>query len=176
MDYSDQNKHCEILSRINLLPKKILSLHSNGDGCIAEFVLHELCGPCCFDFEKAAYFVDNPDFNQFKGVAGFSNTEHSDKIWNNENPEELKKHFASCKFNQQVRGICKNSFKKTNNMTEEIKNNLAPELKMENVLYFAWPLKHENHGVLIYQAKYDPKELEEFIYNGFYLLGFCPIN
>ena len=39
---------------------------------MSEFVLHDICNPNCFNLQKAAFLVDNPDFDCLKGVAGFS--------------------------------------------------------------------------------------------------------
>ena len=40
-----------------------------------EFVLHCLCSEDCFNMPKAAYFVDNIDFNCLKGIAGYNHLE-----------------------------------------------------------------------------------------------------
>src|SRR5437762_734031 len=86
------------------LPKKMVSLH--GAENIGEFVLYDLCNECCFNLSKAAYFVDNPDFNCTKGVAGFSRNEIQNAcsgVW--DNPEAFSSCMRNSSFNQKVRHV-----------------------------------------------------------------------
>ena len=64
-----------VLHHLTHLPRKIVSL--NGAENLTEFVLHDLCQSRCFNLPKAAYFVNNPDFNCIKGVAGV----HADELF-----------------------------------------------------------------------------------------------
>src|SRR5262245_10115368 len=100
MERSEMKKHA-ILNLLSTIPQKVLSLH--GTENITEFVLHELCNTHCFDFKKAAYLVDNPDFDCLKGVAGFSSDEAYPKetIW--EKPELFTAHMKKAAFNKKVR-------------------------------------------------------------------------
>ena len=66
----EAGRHYTILNTLSKLPRKMLSL--KGQENVTEFVLHELCHKNCFNLDKAAYFVDNPDFDCLKGMAGFA--------------------------------------------------------------------------------------------------------
>ncbi len=69
------------------LPQQILSLHKIDNA--TEYVLHSLCDAGCLDLQKAAYLVDNPDFDCLQGVAGFNKAEEvhtcekvlDDELW-----------------------------------------------------------------------------------------------
>ena len=73
------DKHIDILDKLCHLPRKILSLHGHDN--ITELILHELCNEQCFNLEKAAYFIDNPDFDCFKGVAGHCRSQALRSRW-----------------------------------------------------------------------------------------------
>lgn len=66
-------RHKQVLVCLSCLPHKMLSVHGLSNA--TEFVLHELCQSSCFNLKKAAYFVDNPDFDRLQGVAGFNKEE-----------------------------------------------------------------------------------------------------
>ena len=57
---------------LSILPQQILS-HSWNEN-MSEFVLHEICNQSVLT-TKAAFLVDNPDFDCLKGVAGYSTDE-----------------------------------------------------------------------------------------------------
>lgn len=89
-------KREELLKRLSLLPKRILTLYGvDIPYNLAEFVLHELCEGDCFNIKRAAFLVDNPDFDIFKGVAGFEKEESFKKSkashW--DEPEEFSNHM-----------------------------------------------------------------------------------
>src|ERR1700691_4148672 len=100
--YEQLQRQCKMLSCLAALPKRILSLH--GEDNVTEFVLHDLCHQDCFNLNKAAYFVDNPDFNCSKGVAGFSRDEpfnECEVIWSK--ADAFSEHMKKSAFNQRVR-------------------------------------------------------------------------
>ena len=101
MERSEMLKKHAILNHLSTLPQKLLSVH--GTENVTEFVLHDLCSTHCFDLKKAAYLVDNPDFDCLKGVAGFSAEEAypQDAIW--ETPELFIAHMKKSAFNNKVR-------------------------------------------------------------------------
>src|SRR5689334_18968556 len=95
-------KERDILNYLNHLPRKMLKFSQEDN--ISEFVLHALCCQDCFNVDKAAYFVDNPDFDCLRGIAGFSRSEaypDSYHIW--EKPQQFSSHMRTAPFNQQVR-------------------------------------------------------------------------
>ena len=56
--------------RLADLPKRMVPLYDlEAIGNIPEFVLHDLCHEDCFNLKKAAFLVDNPDFDSLQGVA-----------------------------------------------------------------------------------------------------------
>jgi hypothetical protein len=164
----------DILSQLCKLPRKILSLQGHDN--VTEFVLHDLCNERCFNFNKAAYFVDNPDFNCFKGIAGFSREEQypNEDIWVDANL--FSSHMKNASFNQKVRNFTRESLMRTGEKDSEVVQEIAQELGLKNHAYCSWNMKHENHGLLIYQASEKPiKDKKEQLFNGVCLLSFCPI-
>lgn len=171
----NEASHNQLLSYLSHLPRKIVSL--DGIGNTPEFILHELCNENCFNLSKAAFFVDNPDFNHLKGVAGFSSAEaYADHatIW--DKPLEFSEHMQQAHFNQKVKNISLNSFKRADVLSDEAVLNVAHELGFKNPAYKSWQMKHDNHGVLVYE--YNGSALpgiEEHLDNSLYLLNFCPL-
>jgi hypothetical protein len=168
------NNHT-IMDCLSHLPRKMLALH--GKENMPEFVLHELCHENCFNFNKAAYFIDNPDFNCCKGIVGFSRAEsyvNNGNIW--EFPDAFTAHMQSSPFNQKVRQWSYCSLKKTPVNEEELVAKVASDLNLKDPHFCTWNMKHDNHGILIYE-KTNPDDgiANEQIMNGVCLLGFCPI-
>jgi hypothetical protein len=169
------DRHHAILDRISRLPKKMLSLTNHEN--VTDFVLHELCHQDCFNFEKAAYFVDNPDFDCFKGVTGISRTENfpvADDIW--KNPHGFSAHMQTSSFNQRVRSMIKPSMRRNYTSDEMIVKNVAEELVLQNPRFYSWDTKHDNHGLLIYEkaCATDHCDMQDVL-DGLCLLSFCPI-
>lgn len=167
--------HIRLLKKLSYLPNKIVSLH--GTENISEFLMHELCNEECFNFSKAAYLVDNPDFNTIKGVAGFDCQEiflEVENIW--QEPERFSKHMKSVPFNQQVRMFEKDSFKKECVCDEDIIQAVAQALNIENPDFHCWHLKHDNHGLMLFEHQHaEPFWDDEDLENAFALLSLCPV-
>lgn len=165
-------RDCKILLCLSTIPKKMVSVH--GAENTTEFVLHELCSNYCFNFHKAAYFVDNPDFNCCKGVAGCCDAEsyqEKQKHW--QAPAPFSAHMKQAAFNQKVRNIHQASVAK-----DYVTNvqDLARQLDMKNPGYHTWELKNGNKGLLVFEhdpANYD--EVKDHLEEGLSLLAFCPI-
>lgn len=172
----EARRQYNILSTLSKLPRKMLSL--KGQENVTEFVLHELCHKNCFNLEKAAYLVDNPDFNCLKGMAGFCSIEAykpDEDIWNN--PRSFSTHMQGALFNQKVRSFSHTSMRKDHKPDEAIVHLVARELHMENPGYYSWDMKHDNHGLLIYERQCKEGDAcdVEAVLNGLSILGFCPI-
>ena len=152
----------------------MLLLHGRDN--VIEFVLHELCHEQCFNLEKAAYVVDNPDFNCLKGVAGFARSEAYEKeadVW--KNPDAFSAHMQSSPFNQKVRSFEKESLCKKGASDDAIVSEVAQNLGLDHPSYYAWDMKHDNRGVLVYQ-KCDQEECDcNYLLDGLCMLGFCPV-
>lgn len=161
-----------ILFCLSSIPQKMLTIH--GAENATEFVLHELSGACCFNFAKAAYFVDNPDFNCCKGVAGCCCDERycsPDDPWCV--PTTFSEHMQQSRFNKRVRQI------QTGSMMHDVDaavHSVAEKLEISNPLYYMWQIKNDNHGVLIVEGdEHNFEEIKAHLPQGVALLGFCPI-
>lgn len=164
-------KH-QILNNLSILPQRILSLHENEN--VSEFVLHDLCKNC-FNLQKAAYLVDNPDFNCLKGIAGYSMDQAyaTDTIW--ETPELFLAYMQKAPFHQKVRSLVRPSMRKTNKSDQETTALVADYLGLNNPGYCSWQMKHDNHGILVYEIQTSCPVSPDILLNGACLLGFCPI-
>lgn len=169
------NREYNILHYMSCIPQKMISL-SHCDN-VTEFVLHDLCCQKCFNLKKAAYFVDNPDFDCFKGVVGFLREEaykDSEAIWGS--PVDFTQHMKTAAFNQQVRNVCEHSLKNTHITDHDIAGAIAKNLGFHDYKTYSWPLRHDNHGLLIVEQdeQFSPT-MENHLKNGMTLLSFCPI-
>ncbi len=164
----------KIFTLLTSMPRKIVLLQ--GQDNLTEFVIHELCGKHCFNIPKGAYFVDNPDFNCLKGITGFSQSEAfaDADIW--QNPQSFSEHMQKANFNQKVRMIEKESLWKKGEPEEVIAQKIADELGIEKPSFCDWTMKHNNHGIFVFQdtSTDEIRKSEEFV-NGLSLLSFCPV-
>ena len=162
----------QILKCLSSIPQKMLSVH--GTENTTEFVLHELCSNCCFNFQKAAYFVDNSDFNCCKGVAGCCSTEQykaEHPHWHA--PEPFSDHMKKASFNKKVRQMQGGHIgAEAQKMAQEF----ARQLEIKNPGYHVWELKNGNKGLLVFE--HEPQnyvQVKDHLESGLSLLGFCPI-
>lgn len=165
-------QHHHILTCLICLPEKIIALQ--GKENTTTFVLQDLCGSQCFNLPKAAYLVDNPDFNCLKGIAGYDETEayQERKCW--ENPEAFDCHLKTHVFNKAVREIFQPSLYHTNSKQTAL-DNLASQLSIKNPAYYTWPMKHNNHGIFLYEPNKETEHYQESLKKGLNLFSFCPI-
>ena len=172
MERSEMLKNHDILNRLSCLPQKILSL--SGSENITEFVLHELCNSTCFNLQKAAYIVDNPDFDCLKGIAGFNiNEEFPDAIW--QNADAFSKHMSESFFNQKVRTILRSSPLRSGQSSQQTTDIISDCLGFDKPLYCSWRMKHDNHGYLVYETESNDTPSNDLVLNGACFLSFCPI-
>jgi len=176
MEHSGKSDRVEnLLIHLSRLPQKILSLHGRGD--LTEFVLRDLCHQQCFNLKKAAFFVDNPDFNCLKGVAGFCHEENPtvcDFLW--DHPEKFMARIQVSEFNQKVRDVWLPSLHKVEESQEEAIKSVAGILDIQQPKSHLLAVKHGNNGLLVFE-KEDPQDTvpDEHISHGLSLLGFCPV-
>lgn len=173
MEKKDQNRMHEVMLCVTNLPEQLIKFH--GQENMLEFLLHTLCQKSCFNFSKAAYFVDNPDFDHLKGVAGFH---HPEKYEHNhwDDPHTFSEHMKQAPFNNQVREIIRASIKRNKHEEKEVINELSKELAFNNVNYLSWPIKYNNHGLLVFETEEDHhEEVKGQMQCGLHLLGFCPV-
>ena len=170
-------KHKSLLGVLSNLPKKILSVHGLTDN-IAELVLCDLCNEESFDIKRAAFFVDNPDFNILKGVAGFFKTE-GHKSWSPDwdNHEEITVIMKRSPFNQKVKHFTSNSPKKNNQSLNEIVSQIAKEFEIPAYSFISLGLKHGNHGLFVYENNRPEADLiNHHLADILHVLGYCQIN
>ena len=175
MEHPSLLKQNQVLRCLLDIPGRIVSLHGNDN--ITEFVMHDLCHASCLNLSKAAYFVDNPDFDCLKGVAGFDQKNCSpsaELIWQNTHVFSL--FMDTFHINKQVRLIHQASAKKNNQKEQDVINELSEKLQFENPAYFLWDMKYANHGILLYEAKDLDSMVPDYIANSASLLSLCPIH
>ncbi len=174
MDRNDRGMHCHsTLYRLSKIAPQMVMIH--GAHNLAEFVLYELSHPECFDFQKIAFFVDNPDFNCLRGVAGVTTEERAaapggENIW--QATEAFSSHMAQAPFNQSVRKIASTSALR--DRQEDRVAEIMRQLAFGAAAWQTFPLKHGNYGLLLYElpAQEGRKEL---VPSAAALLAFCPI-
>jgi hypothetical protein len=164
-------RHHKILTSLSVLPKKIL--HAYDVNNLAQIVLHDLCNEQCFNISKAAYFVDNPDFDCFKGIAGYHFKEHSqNNYW--QNPQQFTDSIQNNEFYKKVRAYSSESLYNQSPKTEHNKDTIASLFSFNEPHYYSFKMKNDNHGLLIYES---PSEnITQDLLDGFYFLGFCPLH
>lgn len=164
----------QILKVYSELPQKILLLHGNNN--LTDIVLHNICHQDCLNLTKAAYFVDNADFDTFKGVAGFDKASEMpdvNSIWSS--PSDFTNHVQECIFNQKVKSINLPSVSNTSKNSHIIFQDLADELSINNPKFYSWNIKYDNKGILIFEQE-AIEGIDESLLVGLCFLGFCPVN
>jgi len=173
-DEGAEKKH-HIFVHLSSLPKKILSLHGRAD--LAEFVLRDLCHQRCFNLKRAAFFVDNPDFNCLKGVAGYSHLDNPtvcDALW--DHPDKFMARIQESPFNQKVRDVWLPSLQKVAEPEVQAVQSIAQMLDMQKPEFCHLQVKHGNHGLLIFEKENAHDTMShEHLHHGLSLLGFCPV-
>lgn len=155
------------LITLSNLPQRILSLHGRDN--MAEFVMHDLCGPNCFNIKRAAYLVDNGDFNCCKGVVGYADDARFDKdVWHH--PEPFSEFMKRSSFNNKVREISMQCSLQEGD--DKHLHQVAQQLGLKNPSYYRWDLKHGNKGIFIFEQQDGVAPY----FQGLCLLGFCPIH
>ena len=165
--------NANVLQRLHGLPRKMTSMHNARN--VVEFVLHELCQKQCFDIPRAAYFIDNPDYDCMKGIAGYSQQENFDKedIWSC--PLDFTSYMQGAAFNNAVRKFNRHSCHRHNEPIEEVATQIAHELGINQVGCCIVAMPHDNHGILVYEKIIEDPQDKECLMNGASLLSFCPI-
>lgn len=165
-------RRLKILEYFTELPSKMLT-YNDVDNMV-EFVLHCLCSENCFNVPKAAYLIDNVDFDCLKGMAGYHHAQkfNDPAIW--AKPDHFTSHMKQCDFNQQVRSISRPSALKSQ-QSKELAKELGELLAMNNPALYSWKIKYDNYGIFIFEPIPDADELNGFIFKGLHLLGFCPM-
>ncbi len=172
----------ELATNLSGLLHKVLNFH-DVDG-LPQMVLHELGHENSFNFSRATYLIDNPDFNHLLGVAGYAHDEchfHKNDLW--QDPQSFLKDMDGAHYHNQVRDFLKESLRRNEidlDSSKEI-HELGHCLGLEKPEFFSWNMKHGNHGLLLFDRKEvieDPDTLNwrvSFLRNIAALLSFCGI-
>lgn len=175
MGRKEFNEGYSVLQHLNQIVPQMLRLRDQDN--LTEFVLYELCCHKGFNIEKAAYFVDNPDFNCLRGIVGFSHAEayvaDVDSIW--DAPEAFSAHMGQAPFNQKVRGMQKESVRKSSIDDAALVQAMATDLGFKDYDFYAWDMKHDNHGILVFERLEGEPLVHECFKNSASLLSFCPL-
>lgn len=157
---------------LSSLPEKIVATH--GKENLAELVLYELAHPHCLDFSKAAFFIDNPDFNCVQGMVGLVVNEHEQEdVWHHE--AEFTSRMKLSSFNRAVRMMRHQSVAGNESAKAALLQTIAGELRFVNPAWRTFPLKHGNQGMLLFEATPAHQSLEKQVAQAASLLAFCPI-
>lgn len=170
-----EQRRDELLRCICTLPKNMVTVH--GIDNVTEFLIHHLAASNCFNFSKAAYFVNNVDFKTLKGVAGYHKPEAYDRDNHWDNKDHFSDHMKQAPFNCQVRNVEQESLSKEPDSVSGLATNLAQELGINSPSHHSWAMKYDNHGLFVFElADQDEQELvQDHLEETLYLFGFCPV-
>ncbi len=148
----DEGGNNVCIARLLHLPHKILS-HHDMDG-LAQMVLHELGHHDALSLQRAGYFIDNPDFDCLKGVAGYCSDEckmHKEDVWGA--PETFEQDMKDAQFHHQLKTFFQRSLPRKNGdeVDEEAVRALGTTLGMKNPSFITWKMKHGNNGLLLFE-------------------------
>ncbi len=169
-----KNKIHQILIKTTHLPKQLIKNYGRNNS--SEFILHSLSNQDCFNLQKAAYFIDNPDFNNLQGIAGFHlEDSYKDNHW--DFPDLFSSHMEQMAFNKSVKNIIMPSINKNQKEQKEVVKELGFSLGIQDPHFISWPVKYDNYGLLIFELLdlEDIDSVREQLELGVHLLGFCSI-
>lgn len=162
-----------LLHQLLALPDRIIKLHSISS--LPQIVLHELCHDHCFGIEKAAYLIDNPDFNCVRGVAGYCKdecTRHKEDVWSD--PHSFNDDMKDAPYHQEVQCFSDHSVRHAGDYSTEELHILGQRLGIAKPLCFTWGTKHDNNGILIVESDSCSQEnRRRLLYNVLSLLSLC---
>jgi hypothetical protein len=144
---SDVQSLSELVSELLQLPKHILK-HTHTIG-LTDLLLGHLASEHYFNLKKAAYLLNNPDFDCVKGMAGIEKCDTNN--WKNpwDNPLEHTAILENSAFNKKIKsfsghGLFKHSPQED---TPRIIKYAEEHLALENPVFIGWPGKHGNYGI-----------------------------
>ena len=79
-------------------------------------------------------------------------------------------------FNQKIRKFCVKSAQRNKKSYDDVVADIANDIGIKDPSYFAWDMKHDNKGLLLYEKNgMDAELFEDHFLNSLYLLNFCPV-
>lgn len=176
MNRKSLEHHQRLLQYMSNFPKYIMTLEVFDN--IPDFILYGLCHDDCFNVRRAAYFIDNPDFDFIQGISGFCKSEvlmDWDKLW--DQPDQFSSKVKDSSFNKRIKSFSTDSIKRNNHSHDEFIKRVAYEIGFDEPCYYCWDLKHYNHGIIVYEKiDVDSEHLHDHFKNYLHLLNFCPIR
>jgi len=150
-DAAAQDHH--LIENLIRLPHKIVR-HHEVDG-LAQIVLHELGHDSHFNLSRAIYLIDNPDFDCAKGVAGYCKNEcemHQKDVW--QDPHSFADDMKDAEFHRRLESFLHTAALRRKDIDahhpDEVRE-LGEKMGMKNPSFFSWPMRHGNHGILIFE-------------------------
>lgn len=171
--FYDDEKSAHIVSKIGGLLKNILVSQEHDH--VVDIVMHQLCSNTGLDVHKAAYFVDNPDFDCLHGVTGYCSDEMGKYQCDWSDREKFAHTIVNTPFNKDVKSLRYKSMKRTGKLDDDVVKDIAQKLKIQNPGYCSWDMKHNNHGIFVYQKQDIPDHMQNSVHDAVCLLGFCPL-
>jgi len=164
-----------VLHSLSKIPALMLSMNEREN--VSAMLLHHLCSKECFNLEKAAFLVNNPDFHCLRGIAGFSKDEaypYKSSIWTE--PDEFTNHLSRASFNDKVRSVYNHGVKPSDSTIVEGLHDIAKSLHFNTVNVASWKMPHDNMGIVMYEHA-DPADqlIDKHLVDGLHLLSFCPL-
>jgi len=162
----------QLLVCLSRLPEKIIAVHGLSNA--TEFILHALCRESGLPVQRVAYFVDNPDFDWCKGVAGFASDEQEcsdEEVWSD--PDRFTQSMQRASFNQKVRSLSSRSVGIDG--IEKLREHIKQELPIDNPICFSCGIKNDNIGILVIEDIPQRNDIENSLYRAVCFLGMCPI-
>jgi hypothetical protein len=180
----DQTKHSgegerlddKMVQSILQLPHKILRHHDVND--LPQLLLHELSHDSNFGLHKAAYLVDNPEFDCLKGIAGFSKDEcalHRENMW--DSPHDFGNDMRDAGFYNTLKYFVQDTSVKRREVDihnpEDLKD-LGKRLGLANPSFLTWNMRHGNHGILLFeQCQMTCARRRDLLHHATALLSLC---
>jgi len=174
MEPRERSKESTLLHRLGGFSSNMVVNHHLEN--LSEFVLHDLCSDDLFNIPKAAYLVNNPDFECMKGVVGYTHEQafHKGKNWDCQ--KDFTSHMKQSDFNQKVRLVSGKALARDGAGLESKRvHQLADQLEIEDPLFHVWAMKHDNQGLLIYQRPEHMDVHHEQMVHFVPMLSFCSV-
>ena len=168
LNLSQKNSILQIAANI---PYKMLEWYKHDcTDNIAKLVLYEVCSKSCFNFKKAAFFVNNPDFQWCRGIIGYEADGNKPVL---DTESAIIDFFEKSPFHATTCSLAESSYMQNN---DAYVKKIAKILHMQEPYFCTLPLKHGNDGLFIYEffssVNDDYKEIVQHIIA---LMGFCPL-
>ena len=166
----ENTREKQLLYHVGSISRLMINNHMRDD--LSAFVLHELCSKNGFGLQKAAYFVNNPDFQCLKGVGGYYIAEaFNGTSW--EHDQDFMKHMEKALFHNKIRQY---QTKHIKNLTSKSSlDQLQDQFEFEHPEAQVWNLKHDNQGIFLFDKKDNATLVDDHLVDFVNYLGFCQV-